>query len=626
MKTRLTLIIAVILGIIVFESFYNPVYKTPNEQYILVGWNDLGMHCANKDFQNMAVLPPYNNLTAQVIKRGSDTELPQLINAGVYITYEIPGNTYSVGKTNFWDYEYDLFGVNLPDNIGLTGEGLTGQMHPVDQHFAVEGIPITPYQDTNLLVEDPFQLALLKLYDVNDNLLASTQPVIPVSNEINCVSSGCHSSENDILYEHEDEGGFDPTDTPILCASCHSSNALGTPGTPGLESLSEVIHDKHKDKTNDCYKCHPGPNTQCQRGVMHDAGMVCQDCHGNLTEVAESIKEGREPWLEEPSCGSANCHGSNYAEETGKLFRQSKGHGGLYCSTCHGSPHAILPAVTERDNIQNIAIQGFEGTLRRCETCHGVVPQMPGPHGVLPPSPITTLNLKILLQGPFNGSEMETYLNAGLQLPLVQPYSVSPWNYQGSESISEIPNPDIVDWILVELRESSGDASTATQNKVISQRAGFLLKDGTIVDLDGVSSLNFPVPLYTNLYAVIWHRNHIGVMSSNALASNSGIYDYDFSTSAEMVYGGITGYKEIATGIFGMVGGDGNADGVVLIDDKEVVWGPQAGNSGYQQGDFDLNMQIDNKDKNQIWFPNLGTGIQVPDLGMIENFKCAVPD
>ncbi|MEZ5196755.1 MAG: hypothetical protein R2764_10225 [Bacteroidales bacterium] len=419
MKTRLTLIITVILGIIVFESFYNPVYKTPNEQYIIVGWNDLGMHCANKDFQNMAVLPPYNNLTAQVIKRGSDTTLPELINSGVYITYEIPGNTYSVGKTNFWDYEDHLFGVNLPDNIGLAGEGLTGQMHVDEQHFKVEGIPITPYQDTNLLVEDPFQLALLMLYDVNDNLLASTQPVIPVSNEINCVTSGCHSIELNILNEHSDEGGFDPNNRPILCASCHSSNALGTPGTPGLGSLSEVIHDKHKDKTNDCYKCHPGPNTQCQRGVMHEAGMVCQDCHGSLTQVAESIKNGREPWLEEPSCGSTNCHGSNYAEEPGKLFRQSKGHGGLYCSACHGSPHAILPAVTERDNVQNLAIQGFEGTLRRCETCHGVVPQQPGPHGILPPSPVTNLDIKVLLQGPFNGVEMETYLNSELQLPLV---------------------------------------------------------------------------------------------------------------------------------------------------------------------------------------------------------------
>ena len=141
-----------------------------------------------------------------------------------------------------------------------------------------------------------------------------------------------------ILNEHEEEGGFNPNNTPILCAECHSSNALGTPGTPGLPSFSQVIHSKHGGETNDCYKCHPGPNTQCFRDVMHASGMICQDCHGSVSNVGKSIANGREPWLEEPRCGATACHGSNYAEEPGKLFRQSKGHGGMYCSTCHGSP------------------------------------------------------------------------------------------------------------------------------------------------------------------------------------------------------------------------------------------------------------------------------------------------
>nr|NQU88908.1 hypothetical protein [Bacteroidota bacterium] len=355
-----------------------------DDQFIIIGWNDLGMHCANKDFSKLVVLPPYNNLITHLIKKGDANTMPQVITTDFSVSYEIPGNTYSVGKTNFWDYEDQLFGVNLPDNIGLTGAGLTGEMEIRDNSFTIEGVPITPFTDNNLVTEDPFQLALIQAYDGSGNLLASTQNVIPVSNEINCVSSGCHSSEMDILNAHEDEGGFDPNNTPILCASCHSSNALGTPGTPGLGSLSEVIHDKHSEKTNDCYKCHPGPNTQCQRGVMHAAGMVCQDCHGSVAQVAQSIKDGREPWLEEPSCGAIECHGPQYAEEPGKLYRQSKGHGGLYCSTCHGSPHALVPSTLERDNIQNIGLQGYAGILRECEVCHGTTPSGPGPHGYSP--------------------------------------------------------------------------------------------------------------------------------------------------------------------------------------------------------------------------------------------------
>jgi len=624
MKTKLLLLFTLSFNLIMSQSIESPASPNVNDQYIIVGWNDLGMHCANGDFTKLVVLPPYNNLTAQAIKKGDESNLPEVITTGFTVSYEVPGNTYSVGKTNFWDYEDQIFGINLADNIGLTGNGLSGNMVSDENSFGADGIPITPFTDNNLLSEDPYQLALLSLYDDQNNLLATTQPVIPVSNEINCVSSGCHSSETSILYQHENEGGFNPNNTPILCASCHSSNALGTTGMPGLESLSEVIHDQHKDKTNDCYKCHPGPNTQCQRGVMHEAGMVCQDCHGSLNQVAESIKNGREPWLEEPSCGSTSCHGSNYAEEPGKLFRQSKGHGGLFCSACHGSPHAILPSENERDNVQNIELQGFAGTLQRCELCHGVVPTAPGPHGILPPSAITQINLKAFLEGPFNGSEMNTFLNSGIQLPLFQPYNQSPWNYEGSENVTSIPNTDVVDWILVELRESDGPAVTATSDKIIARRAGFILKNGDIVDLDGTSPIEFNVPVYVNLYAVLRHRNHLDIMSSGPLTQQNDLYSFDFSSSADQVFGGIAGYKEISTGVFGMVGGDADADGLIQVEDLTNGWNQQAGTQGYQAADFDLNLQVNNSDKNNVWVPNTGSGSQIQSQASAY-FSCMVP-
>lgn len=251
-------------------------------------------------------------------------------------------------------------------------------------YFIVTGVPLTPFIDADLINEDPFQLGLLKLSNISGDSVAYAQPVIPVSNEINCVSSGCHISEQSILNQHSEEAGFNPNNTPILCASCHASNALGLQGNPNLPSLSEAIHKEHGEVTNDCYKCHPGPNTQCLRGVMKaQHGFTCQICHGSVTNVGESISSGREPWLQEPSCGAAQCHGSNFAEEPGKLFRESQGHGGLYCSACHGEPHAILPSEVERDNVQNIALQGFPGTLHKCEVCHGITPAGEGPHGIM---------------------------------------------------------------------------------------------------------------------------------------------------------------------------------------------------------------------------------------------------
>lgn len=359
------------------------------DQYTLIGWNDLGMHCANKNFSKVVVLPPYNNIFGQLIKK-SPGQVPQIITAGYKIEYNIPGNTYSVGKTDFWTYAQQLFGLPspLPPNIGLTGKGLTGQLDITGNYFKAEGIPVTPFQDNNLNTESPFQLIHLVARNISTNsILSTTDVVIPVSNEVGCVQSGCHASEQAILNSHETVPGFN-SNGPVLCASCHGSPALGTIGdTVNAKLFSYRIHDKHKfitptNSITTCYKCHPGPNTQCLRDVMStNFSMVCQSCHGTMQNVANTIQAGRRPWIDEPKCGA--CHGSNYAEEQGKIFKQSKGHGGLFCSSCHGSPHAILPSRVANDNLQNLNLQGHIGTLSDCLVCHSTPPTGAGPHGIM---------------------------------------------------------------------------------------------------------------------------------------------------------------------------------------------------------------------------------------------------
>jgi hypothetical protein len=370
--------------IIIILTALVPVFfaAVTDTNYVILGWNDLGMHCANKSFAKMAILPPYNNLMVQVIKKGDAGNMPQVVTGDFKVTYEVPGNTYSVGKTDFWTYANQLFGVTLPLNIGLTGAGLSGNMDTTGNHFQVRGIPVTPYPDNDLVAEHPYQMALMKVFDANNNLLAETQNVIPVSNEISCVSAGCHSSEQNILNSHEDMTGFLPNG-PNLCASCHADNALGTTGTPGAQPLSYVIHWRHRNMTTNCYKCHPGANTQCYRDVMFAEGISCQECHGTMANVASTILAGRQPWLQEPSCASAACHDNNHAPEPNKLFKDSKGHGGLYCSACHGSPHAVVPTNQPGDNYQNNTLQGFDGKLMDCTVCHGVNPTSPGPHGAM---------------------------------------------------------------------------------------------------------------------------------------------------------------------------------------------------------------------------------------------------
>ncbi|MCD4736136.1 MAG: hypothetical protein K8R53_08845, partial [Bacteroidales bacterium] len=222
------------------------------------------------------------------------------------------------------------------------------------------------------------------------------------------------------------------------------------------------------------------------------------------------------------------------------------------------------------------------------------------------------IDLKVFLEGPYIGPTMNNVLNISGYLPLIQPYNIAPWWYQGTEAVQEIPANDVVEWVLLELRDAV-DAPSATSSTMIARKAAFILQNGTIRDLDGNSLPGFNVVVNDNLYAVIWHRNHLGIMSSNPLLPSGNIYTYDFTDAANKVHGGVIAHKELSPGVWGMIGADGTSDGQVGNSDKLDVWNPQSGNSGYLQGDFNLDSQVNNVDKVDVWVPNGGSGSQVPN-------------
>ncbi|MBN1338159.1 MAG: hypothetical protein JXA03_02485 [Bacteroidales bacterium] len=225
-----------------------------------------------------------------------------------------------------------------------------------------------------------------------------------------------------------------------------------------------------------------------------------------------------------------------------------------------------------------------------------------------------SVDLKVILEGPFGGAEMETSLNSFGLIPLTQPYNAAPWNYSGPESIIAIPNSEVVDWILVELRETAGDASTAYVESVVGRQAGFVLKNGTITGIDGISPMQFGLTISQKLFVVVYHRNHLAVMSAVELTGTGGQYGYNFTAGVLQAFGGATAHKELVPGIWGMVSGDGNGDGQVNNGDKNDVWKQQAGFSGYFAGDFTMNGQVDNVDKIDHWLVNSGRSAQLPGV------------
>ena len=186
--------------------------------------------------------------------------------------------------------------------------------------------------------------------------------------------------------------------------------------------------------------------------------------------------------------------------------------------------------------------------------------------------------------------------------------------YTGFKKIEALPDTNIVDWVLIELRNAV-DASSATESAKVGRQAAWLLNDGSVVDLDGSSNTACCVAalVTNNLFVVIWHRNHLGVMSAFPLAESGGVYSYDFSLGIGQAFGGSLAQKEITPGIWGLIGGDGNADGEVNNEDKNNFWSILAGRSGYLSGDYDFDGNVNNIDKNDIWRINLNNGSQVPE-------------
>ena len=144
---------------------------------------------------------------------------------------------------------------------------------------------------------------------------------------------------------------------------------------------------------------------------MATAGLVCTDCHGNMTAVGQAT---RKPWADLPKCQS--CHtgdavnhlgtqiigrsaytdspntatvivatNKRFAEQDNTLYRNSVGHSGVACESCHGSTHAEWPTTQANDNLTATTIQGHDGKITECTACHGTglpLTTNGGPHGM----------------------------------------------------------------------------------------------------------------------------------------------------------------------------------------------------------------------------------------------------
>ncbi|MCB9914584.1 MAG: hypothetical protein H6828_05475 [Planctomycetes bacterium] len=433
-----------------------PLVGTPDWE--IVGWNDLGMHCMDSDYQVFSILPPYNTVCAHVVDQNGDLVV---LPAGVTVTYQAVAdpsgsiNTTSAGKTDFWSKMSDFFGVSLPVNNGLAGHNMPGAANtpqpmvfdPAFNWFKAEGIPLTPTDDAGHTNNYP--MMRLEVRDASNVLLASTDVVLPVSNEMDC--RACHSSgagpeamptggwanlpdyERDyrvnILRLHDqlqagnplyasalsaqsfNPAGLEATAITdghaVLCASCHASNALPGTGVAGVTPLTQAMHAGHANVTDpishqsmdaitnraSCYRCHPGSETRCLRGAMGSAvapdgtlAMQCQSCHGGMATVGDSARAG---WFEEPACQS--CHTGSATNNNGQI---------RYLSVYepNGTERVAVNALfatnpnTPAPGIDLYRFSKGHGGLQ-CEACHGST------HAIYPTSHVNDNLQSLAMQG-----------------------------------------------------------------------------------------------------------------------------------------------------------------------------------------------------------------------------------
>ena len=189
-----------------------------------------------------------------------------------------------------------------------------------------------------------------------------------------------------------------------------------------------------------------------------------------------------------------------------------------------------------------------------------------------------TVKTKAFLQGATNSGVMSNLLNTLNIIPLTQPYTSAPFGsagngYSGTESVAVgffSTHTNIVDWILVELRDSVNAAS------ILATRAAFLTTSGAIVDLDGTSDVSFlgAVAGTSNgipskgYYIAIRHRNHLGIRTATtqALSTTGTLYDFSLATTQA---NGTNSMKNLGNGVFAMWAG--NVEYTANASSKQVI-------------------------------------------------------
>ncbi|MFM2393291.1 MAG: hypothetical protein RLZZ546_1273 [Bacteroidota bacterium] len=172
-------------------------------------------------------------------------------------------------------------------------------------------------------------------------------------------------------------------------------------------------------------------------------------------------------------------------------------------------------------------------------------------------------------------------------------------------------NDDVVDWVFVQVR------NTTAPYGVVATRSALLQRDGDVVGVDGnpVRILGVAPGTYK---VALRHRNHLGVMTNanKSLSSTATLIDFTNATTPETPLPDLTKLVLVSgtTPEYALRGGDANASGTTNAIDRNsffliyngVTMTLPAQYLTAGTADYNLSRVVNAIDDNNFWLPNSG--------------------
>nr|WP_118973990.1 hypothetical protein [Taibaiella koreensis] len=179
------------------------------------------------------------------------------------------------------------------------------------------------------------------------------------------------------------------------------------------------------------------------------------------------------------------------------------------------------------------------------------------------------------LQGTFDGNRNRdvtaTWAAILAANATSQPYNVPPFNYPGTETVSPaiftstLANNDIVDWMLLELKDAAGN--------LVDRKAVFVLENGNLANLDKTQPVVMKA-LSGSYFLTIRHRNHLA-LSSNLTPYVAGDNLFDFTSATDATLFGDANAFITLNGHTAMRGGNANSNSNTRFNgatnDRDVI-------------------------------------------------------